>query len=207
MKKLNFKMNKIAALVASGVLASAAMTSAKAETLIIDAQVEINENITLTEVNPLNFGMIIATAAPTVGDQPTIIINPQSGIATPTDRDGTILIVDAADITPAEFNISDAAPNVPLTMIISFRPTGTALELNNAGDVFAITAPTFSVNNGGPVDAVALGNEVYTGGALSANPGGANVKIGATLAPTAAMDGRRMGGGIYAGTFSVEINY
>jgi len=198
--KNNFKMNKIAALVASGVLASAAFTSAHAASLSVPATLEINNNITMALVNGMNFGQIIATGVPVADDEPILVLNPQTGNATPTDNDGQILVVNDTDVSPAEIAISDVAPNVLLNLEVSFADA--PLSLTNGGQSFSLSLPTVSVNDTAPVAVAVAG----TGVDFNVDAGGAaNLKIGGTL--TTVFEGPYTNGGAYSANFTATVNY
>lgn len=209
MKKLNFKMNKIAALVASGVLVSAAMTSVQANTPVnATASVVVNGAITVVRVNHLSFGEIVALAH--TADQATLSLSPLEGAATPgtVTNDGASIITKLGEGAPAKFTITGIGSNADVIITTNLGEAGGLQALTNGAvpgaDPIAIASPTiYSVTESTFRSFTAgVSNALTTDG-----DGNLEFNVGATITLPTVTPAGNLPDGTYSGSFTVVANY
>ncbi len=167
-------------LVAGAAFMATAANAQVAETF--NASVQIASNFTVTEVTPINFGILAIDPAGTMDPADTIALAP--------DGSGTLLGDDSwisvQDGTPGQIQITGAAPNTAISTTVTPGSLTNFAEL----DTFAVGSVDFDI----PQTTDAAGD-------LTLN-------YGAVLTPTDdAADGIDFVDGVYSGTFSITFSY
>jgi spore coat protein U-like protein len=168
---------------------------AQAQTEPITATVTVQNALTITEVDPLDFGTVAAISDAT--DVAVLAIDAITAVLTPTTSGppATFAVVDSTAASRAQITIEDGALGASLNYTINnvVNPIfgGNAFLLTgwetayNAGAVTARTAGTpFSYVFAGPIDTLNIGAEIRT----------------QTTVPLYA-------DGVYAGSFDVVASY
>ncbi len=147
-----------------------------------NASVQVASNFTVTEVTPINFGILAVNPGGTMDATATIALAPD-GSGTLLGGDGWIAVQDG---TPGQLQITGAAPNSAISTTVTPGSLTNFAEL----DTFAVGSVDFDV----PQTTDAAGD-------LTLN-------FGAVLTPTDdAADGIDFVDGVYQGTFSIQFSY
>lgn len=196
LKNVRYAMSVLAAVAAFGMV-----TEAKAQTQAFTATVTVQNALTLTHVNNLNFGTL--AVARDSGQTSTIAISPAGVLGAPGTSGGTayIAVIDDAAATSAEVTVEDGAPgsnvNVNIVAASITQPTF-------GGQSFALGTWTYSWNAGGTTAIVPDTPEVVVFDAAY-NAGVNRLRIGATLTGTAGVT--PYADGAYPGAFDVNFSY
>ena len=174
-------------------------TSAQAQTENVTASVQVQNTMTITEVDPLNFGQVVAISDGT--DTATLAIDATTDalLATTTGAPALFAIIDDATATAAQLTVEDAADTATINIEIDnvVNPTfgGNAFTLNGFETSW----------NGGATTARTAGTP-FTYVYSAAFGGGANtLDIGAALVTQVAV--ATYGNGTYTGNFDVIFSY
>lgn len=152
----------------------------------IDIEAAVTNTISLTEVQPLNFGTLFART--TLADQASLVLQANGNRS--INNPGSSRIVEIAAATPAIVRVSGAAPQYTLTI----TPQVGSIEL--VRETPGIGIPRFVINN-----FVTLPDATGT----TDTSGNLDIQVGATLT-TEAVD-TVYPSGRYTGTFSLTVDY
>ena len=171
-----------------------APSMAQAQTEPVTATVEVLNALTITEVDPLDFGIVAAINDPVL--VATLSIDAATGtLATVNNAPAVFAVVDNTTATRAQITIEDGAVGALLNFEInnvtnptfggnSFNLTGWETNYNAGAVTARAVATPFSYNFAGPIDTLNIGAEIRT--------------IPSALPYT---------DGIYPGSFDVVVSY
>lgn len=135
MKNANFKMKKIAALVASGVLATGALNLAHAEDVDVPISVNVNNAINATAVG-LNFGSVSAVAFSadgTANDVSSVVIDAETGAIALGSEGTSSSLIPLSGHQVGSVSVTGAAPNTTLNMVINTNGADLTVPHVNSG--------------------------------------------------------------------------
>lgn len=185
----------------------AAVSTAQAEEVSVDASVTVSNAIDLTVNSPLDFGTIAAFANSNTTPDLATFVMPADPAGTPTITDGDeARIISLIPGSPADVSVAGAAPNTVLTVTTTAAdatltdPAGIAIAPNGF-TMGSFTRYAYLEGNG-----QTFGTTTDATGALGLN-------IGATLSTVTPAGGGAAdvkvpyGDATYTGSFEVTINY
>lgn len=115
--KTSFKTKVLLAAAGAAALAMAS-GPAHAQTEPVVASVDVQNTLTITEVDPLNFGVVAAIAH--AANTATLAINPVTGVLTPTNNAPAIFaVIDNTNATPAQITVEDGADGASINITIA----------------------------------------------------------------------------------------
>lgn len=171
--------------------------AAHAQTENVVASVAVQNTLTITEVDPLNFGVVAAVTG--AAQTATLAINPTSGALTPTNNAPALFaIIDNTAATPAQITVEDAADGATINVEID-----NVVNPTFGGSSFTLAGWSTSWNGGAATARTAA--TPWTQTFSAAFGGGVNtLDIGATITSVAATT---YGDGTYNGNFDVIFSY
>ncbi|MGF1454422.1 MAG: DUF4402 domain-containing protein [Alphaproteobacteria bacterium] len=169
------------ALTAGTVLAATAAVGQVTESF--NASVQIASNFTVTEVTPINFGILAINPGGTMDGTATVALAPD-GSGTLLGGDGWISVQEG---TPGQLQITGAAPNAAITTTV------TAGQLTNFANADEIQVDSVDFDIPQTTDAA----------------GDLTLNYGAVLTPqdTDTSSTFEFVDGVYSGTFSIQFSY
>lgn len=183
------------------VLAALAFTSgvAKAQTENVTATVEVLNALTLTEVDPLDFGIVAAISD--AADTARLTIDASTGAlaAFTTGAPAVFAVIDNATASRAQITVEDGADGAVLNFTIN-----NVVNPLFGGNAFTLTGWETSWN-GGAVTAQAFNVPFTYTFAAAFNAGVNELNIGAEVVTQTAVP--VYADGIYAGSFDVVASY
>jgi hypothetical protein len=172
---------------------------ASAQNVTVDAVVEVQNTLTLTVVDDLNFGKIaaISDAAKTA----SLALNSDTGAATitTTGAPATIATIDATNRKVGQITIEDGANGATINITIG-------AVANPTNGVVTFTLSDFSTSFNGGADTAQVVATPFAETFTSAFNGGANtLDIGAKITTNVA--GTPYPDATYTGSFNVTVTY
>lgn len=176
---------------------SAYSTSAQAQTENVVASVAVQNTLTITEVDPLNFGVVAAVTGAT--QTATLTINPTTGVMTAANTAPAIFsVIDNTNASPAQITVEDAADGATINITIDN-------VVNPTFGGASFTLGTWQTSWNGGAAAARTAATPWTQTFSAAFGGGVNtLDIGATITSVAATT---YGDGTYNGNFDVIFSY
>jgi hypothetical protein len=184
----------------AGAAAAVLSTEAVAQTVTVDMDVQVQNALTLTVVDNMDFG-VIAAIDNNNAKVATIELDALTGLGAPTnDSPAVIFVVDNTNASQALIEIEDGANNATINVDI---PAASINLPTLAGNTFALTGWETAYNNAGAPSARTPGTP-WTETFLAGFGGGTNtLKIGVTIKTTDVV----YGDGNYDGGFQVTFSY
>lgn len=194
LKNVRYAIAIVAACAAMGVA-----TDAKAQTENVNVSLQVSNLLTITEVSPLNFGILAAFKDTGGVNVATIAMSPAGVLGAPVNNSPAVFaVIDNTAATAAELTVQDGADNASINIEID----NVVAPVNVTA--FALTA-WMSSWNGAAATARTPGipwSQVYLDNAGA----GSVLEIGATL-NTVAGGGVQYVDNTYTGNFDVIFSY
>jgi hypothetical protein len=188
--------NKLLLSVGVAALALSAGT-ANAQTENVNASVTVQNTLTITEVDPLDFGTVAAISD--AANQAQLLINPLTDAVTVVNNAPAVFaIIDATNATAANITVEDGADGAAININID-----NVVDPVFGGNIF--TLDDFNTSWNGGAATIRVINTPFSYVFLTAFGAGTNtLDIGAELETAT---GVTYADGVYAGSFDVTFSY
>lgn len=186
---------------ALAVMAAAGLVSqANAQTETVPIAVTVQNTLTLTQVDDMDFGTLVAVGA--AGNTASVALSTAGALGVPTTSGGGayIAVVDTTNVTAAALTVEDGAAGANINVDI---PIAGIVEPTFGGSTLDLGTWRYSWN-GGASAAITPGTPVVVVFDAAFAAGVNTIDVGATLSTQA---GVTYGDGAYVGSFDIDFSY